>query len=201
MLCRITYAAKSEDGKVGGTTDTRQRMVTSAALLLREKGVAGTSVAAVLAHSNGPRGSVGHHFPGGRTELLVDGLRWAAEQVTGALAKARDRGDSPAEVFAMFCGFYRRQLLETGFAAGCPVGATAQEAYDDPALGPVVAEIMAGWVTALADVLVEAGRERDEAVELATLCLSALEGALLVARVERSARPVEIIEQRLTPLL
>jgi hypothetical protein len=155
----------------------------------------------VLAHSNGPRGSVGHHFPGGRTELLVDGLRWAAEQVTQALGRARDRGDTPAQVFSMFCGFYRRQLVDSDYAAGCPVGATAQEAYDDPDLGPVVAEIMSGWVAALADVLVEAGRAPSEAEELSTLCLSALEGALMVARVQRSAHPVDVVEQRLLPLL
>lgn len=186
---------------MGVTTDTRDRMITSAALLLRERGVAGTSVAKVLEHSNGPRGSVGHHFPGGRNELLVEGLRWAATLVTEALAKAHERGDTPAQVFSMVCGFYKRQLTDTQFAAGCPVGAAAQEAFNDPDLGPVVAEIMGSWVAALAEVLVDAGRDRHEATDLATTCLSALEGAILVARVQRSARPIELVETYLVPLL
>ena len=44
---------------MGLRTDTRERMVASAAVLLSEQGVGATSVAKVLEHSNGPRGSVG----------------------------------------------------------------------------------------------------------------------------------------------
>ncbi|MGH3492714.1 MAG: TetR/AcrR family transcriptional regulator [Sciscionella sp.] len=176
-------------------------MITSAALLLREHGVAGTTVAKVLEHSSGPRGSVGYHFPGGRVELLIEGLEWASSLVTAALGKARARGDSPAEVFAMICGFYQRQLTDSQFAAGCPVGATALEAYDDPTLGPVVSKILNGWIASLADVLIDAGRSPEDAHDLASLFLSSLEGAIMIARVQRSARPIEVVQERLRPLL
>src|ERR671935_265755 len=49
---------------------TRERMVVSAALLIRERGARATSIDDVLAHSGAPRGSVYHHFPGGRQQLL-----------------------------------------------------------------------------------------------------------------------------------
>nr|WP_239063338.1 TetR family transcriptional regulator [Streptomyces sp. SID13031] len=176
-------------------------MIISAASLLRDRGVAGTSVAKVLDHSKTPRGSVGHHFPGGRTELLTEALRWAATRVTVALEAAYERGDSPAQVFAMMCNVYRRQLDDSGFTAGCPVGAAAQEAFNDAELGPVVAEILASWVGSFAGVFIKAGRKADEADELATLCISALEGAIMVARVQRSSRSLKAVEERLSPLL
>ena len=44
---------------------TRERMITSTALLIRERGARATSIDDVLAHSGAPRGSVYHHFPGG----------------------------------------------------------------------------------------------------------------------------------------
>ena len=53
---------------------TRARMLDSTALLLRERGVGGVTVDAVLAHSGAPRGSVYHHFPGGRNQLLLEAL-------------------------------------------------------------------------------------------------------------------------------
>lgn len=186
---------------MGTRTDTRARMVTSAALLLREHGVAGTSVAKVLDHSHGPRGSVGFHFPGGRSELLADALRWAGDLVTTTLQDAAARKLPPAKVFAGICSHYRRQLAETDYAAGCPVGAAAQEAYRDPALGPVVSDIIDDWRTALADVLVAAGHRRGEAQSLAMLCISALEGAITMARVTRSATPIDIVRARVCPLL
>lgn len=186
---------------MGVTTDTRARMITSAALLLREHGVAGTSIPKVLAHSQGPRGSVGHHFPGGRTELITEALTWAGSLVTDALTKRRAAGATGAELFTFVCDFYAKQLTSTDFAAGCPVGAAAQEAFDDPDLGPVIARIVASWTDALADALVADGRARSDADDLALLCVSSIEGAILVARLERSTRPIDTVRDRLLALL
>jgi TetR/AcrR family transcriptional repressor of lmrAB and yxaGH operons len=186
---------------VGATTDTRARMITSAALLLREHGFAGTSIPKVLAHSNGPRGSVGHHFPGGRTELITEAVTWAGQLVTDALAKARAKGSTPAQVFTLICDFYKKQLTATDYAAGCPIGATAQEAYDDPVIGPVIRDIIDSWTGALADSLTDAGRPRREARDLALLCVCSLEGAIMVARVQRSTRPIDVVRARLLPML
>ena len=47
----------------------RERMIVSAALLIRERGAQSTAISDVLAHSGAPRGSAYHHFPGGRTEF------------------------------------------------------------------------------------------------------------------------------------
>jgi TetR/AcrR family transcriptional regulator, lmrAB and yxaGH operons repressor len=186
---------------MGVTTDTRARMITSAALLLREHGVAGTSIPKVLAHSSGPRGSVGHHFPGGRTELITEALTWAGNLVTDALGKKREAGASSAELFAFICDFYVAQLTSTDFVAGCPVGAAAQEAFDDPIIGPVVADIVNSWATAVAESLVAEGRSRSEAADLALLCVSSLEGAILIARVQKSARPIELVSTQMQRLL
>jgi TetR/AcrR family transcriptional regulator, lmrAB and yxaGH operons repressor len=186
---------------VGVTTDTRARMITSAALLLREHGVAGTSIPKVLAHSNGPRGSVAHHFPGGRTELITEAVTWAGALVTDALAKKRAAGATPAEVFAFICDFYAKQLTSTDYAAGCPVGATAQEAFNDPSIGPVIKGIVESWTAALSDALVDAGRSKAEAEDLALLCVCSLEGAILIARVQRSVRPITIVREHLTALM
>lgn len=186
---------------MGVTTDTRARMILSAALLIREHGVNGTSIPKVLEHSKGPRGSVAHHFPGGRTELLTEALRFAAATMMGALSRRRDAGASPAELFDFLTGFFTDQLASTDFTAGCPVGAAAQDAYDDPAIGPVVAEIIEEWIGFVADSLVEAGSSREEADDLALFGITALEGAILVSRVQRSVRPLEVMRARIRPLL
>lgn len=186
---------------MGVKTDTRQRMVTSAALLLREKGVAGTSIAEVLRHSRGPRGSVGFHFPGGRAELLTEALGWAGNLVTTILRDAASQGTSPDEVFASICAYYNHQLTTTKFAAGCPVGAAAQEAFGDPVLGPVISSIVDDWHTGLSEVLICAGHDPDAAADLAMLCISALEGAITMSRVKRSTEPIDTVRTRIVPML
>jgi len=176
-------------------------MVTSAALLLREHGVAGTSFAKVLEHSNGPRGSVGFHFPDGKNQLVSEAVRWAGGLVSAALAKAAAEGNSPATVFGLICDFYRRQLEATGYAAGCPVGAVAQESYADPELGAAVEEVLAEWRRELVGGLVADGHRKAAARDLADLCIAAVEGAILMARIDRSTRPIDVVERRLKPLL
>ncbi|MFC5993672.1 TetR/AcrR family transcriptional regulator [Pseudonocardia hispaniensis] len=186
---------------MGVKTDTRQRMVTSAALLIRERGVAGTSVAGVLEHSNGPRGSVGFHFPGGRAELLADALRWVGGLVSSQLRAGVERGVAPADLFRQICEHYRRELESTGYAAGCPIGAAAQEAYADSALGPIVAEIIDEWAALLAEAMTRTGREPEEASDTALLCISAMEGAITLARVKRSPKPIDLALAAMLPVL
>lgn len=190
-----------KEWSVGVRTDTRERMVASAGLLLRERGVAGTTVAGVLAHSGGPRGSVGFHFPGGRAELLTDALETAGARVTQGIRQAAARGQDPAPVFDGICGYYREQLVTSDFTAGCPVGAAMQEAHHDPDLGPVVARILTDWRHALGEVLIQAGHDQATAGDLATLCISALEGAIMTARVTRSTAAIDVVRARITPLL
>ena len=186
---------------MGARTDTRSRMVTSAALLLREHGVAGTSIAKVLEHSHGPRGSVGFHFPDGKTQLVSDAVRWAGGLVTRILVKARDEGTPADEVFAMICELYRRQLRETDFVAGCPVGSVGQESYADPNLREVVGEVLGEWRRELTASLVASGHTRGAARDLADLCIASVEGAILMARIDRSSKPIDVVERRISPLL
>lgn len=186
---------------MGARTDTRQRMVTSAGLLIRERGVAGTSIAGVLEHSGSPRGSVGFHFPGGRTELVSDALRWAGELVSSHLRQGLDQGLAAIDLYRGICEHYKLQLAETDYMAGCPIGAAAQESYDDAALSPVIAEIVDEWTSLLADALTRAGHEPGEAADIALSCIASMEGAITMARVTRSVKPIDLALHAMTPML
>src|SRR5690349_22724093 len=102
----------------------RERMVISAALLIRERGAQPTAIADVLEHSGAPRGSAYHYFPGGRTQLLCEAIDYASDQIAARLAKA----DSTEVLLDGMIAGFRKQLLASGFRAGCPVVAVAVEA-------------------------------------------------------------------------
>ncbi len=53
----------------------KQRMIREAALALARKGLQRASFSEVLEASGAPRGSLYHHFPGGKGELVLDGAR------------------------------------------------------------------------------------------------------------------------------
>ena len=87
----------------------RERMVVSAALLIRERGAHPTAIADVLAHSGAPRGSAYHYFPGGRTQLLCEAVDYAAQFMADRL----ERATSAVEVLDELFDFYRDELQRT----------------------------------------------------------------------------------------
>ncbi|MFE7799444.1 TetR/AcrR family transcriptional regulator [Nocardia sp. NPDC057440] len=66
--------AGSEPSARPRTSNARRRMVDGAIESLRIHGASATSVDRVLAATGAPRGSVYHHFPGGRTQLITDAV-------------------------------------------------------------------------------------------------------------------------------
>jgi TetR/AcrR family transcriptional repressor of lmrAB and yxaGH operons len=180
------------------STDTRAKMVTSAALLLREDGVAGTGFRDVVAHSGTPRGSIGHHFPGGKRQLVAEAVRFAGGLSTGAM---RTKAETPAEIVALIFGLYRRALFDTDFAAGCPVGAVAQEAYRDPELRAAVRRVFDDWREVLRESLRSAGHSRKRSIDLADMAIASMQGAIMLSRVDGTTDALDRVEKQLVALL
>jgi len=183
------------------TNDTRSRMVVSAALLIREGGVSGTSFEKVIKHSGSPRGSISHHFPGGKNEMVRDAVAWAGEMATAAMKQGVERGDSARTIFESVAGFYRSALVDTEFSAGCPIGSVAQERYDDEGMRSILKATFEDWRSVLADQLLAEGRTEQEAIDLAELSVASVEGSILIARVDRSTDSVDSVIRQVGPLL
>jgi AcrR family transcriptional regulator len=179
-------------------TDTREKMVTSAALLLRRDGVAGTGFRDVVEHSGTPRGSIGHHFPGGKRQLVAEAVRWAGGLSSNAL---RTKARTPEEIVTLIFGLYRRALFDTGFVAGCPVGAVAQEAYGDPALRDAVRAVFDEWREVLRASFTEAGHDDDAAAELADMAIASMQGAIMLSRVDGTSAALDRVERQLLALV
>ncbi len=174
----------------------RERMIVSAALLIRERGAQSTAIADVLAHSGAPRGSAYHHFPGGRTELLCEAIDFASDHVARRIAKA----GTPLEALDVLIDGFRTQLTETDFRAGCPVVAVAVEA-DNPPVIERAAAAFTRWLGQLQEQLQAAGASAEQAADLAMLATTAIEGAVLVARTTRSTAPLDLVHRQLRALV
>jgi AcrR family transcriptional regulator len=177
----------------------RERMVISAALLIRERGAHATAISDVLHHSAAPRGSAYHYFPGGRTQLLCEAVDYAGDHVGAVIAEA----DSGLELLDTLIDKYRRQLLDSDFRAGCPVVAVSVESGDEQdreRMLPVVeraAAVFDRWTGQIAQRLIADGIPAEQAGELSVLTTSALEGAIVLARVRRDVAPLDLIHRQL----
>jgi AcrR family transcriptional regulator len=180
----------------------RDRMVVSAAVLIRERGAHSTAISDVLEHSGAPRGSAYHYFPGGRTQLLCEAVDFASDHVAARISRAATGLDVLDEIIAGF----RTQLIESEYRAGCPVVAVAVEAGDSGKADNAAVLERAGaafmrWTDLIAQRLSDDGMAGDRAAELSMLVTAAVEGAVVIARATRDVGPLDSTHRQLRVLL
>jgi AcrR family transcriptional regulator len=179
-------------------------MVFSAAQILREGGVAAVGMREVAARANAPRGSLQHYFPGGKQQLVSEAVAWAGHYAAGRVPRflAALSEPSPSALFAAMVRQWTDELSATGVLAGCPVAAaTADSAEAVESTRAAAAEAFACWRRPVAEALTRMGVPPGRARTLATLMVSALEGAILIARAERSPGALTTVARELAPLL
>jgi AcrR family transcriptional regulator len=171
-------------------TDSRELMIRSAITLLRERGYAGTSFADVLAHSGAPRGSIYHHFPEGKQQLVAEAVRRYAELTLQAISTAADAGSS-VDTVRVFVDTVRSGLRGSDFRRGCAIAGTVLDLTPaDAVLLDLTAAAFQAWRSRLATAFAKDGATEAQARRLATLVVAAVEGALMLARTERDVAPI-----------
>jgi len=179
-------------------------MVRATAELVRTKGVSATGLREVVAVAKAPRGSLQHYFPDGKDQLVAEALTWmgqvAVRRVEKVLASLDDR--RPSSLLAGTVELWRSEFVSTGYGGGCPLlAAAADVAATDDELRSVIGAAFDGWLRSFSAALAHTGIPPQRAESLATVVISALEGAIVLARIHRDVAPLEAIARELGPLL
>jgi AcrR family transcriptional regulator len=183
---------------------TRDRIVRGAAQLIRTQGVSTTGMRDVVAFAEAPRGSLQHYFPGGKDQLVREALLWSGD-ASGLLVRYLYRGmeaPSPGKLLSELAAWWRSELLSSDFGAGCPLVAAAVEAAaGTDAMREAIGEALDHWQGPIAEALTDMGIPSARATNLAVLILSALEGAIVLARIRHDVTPLDIVVEELSPVL
>lgn len=182
-------------------TRHREAIIDAAVRLFRQKGYAATGLADIVEASGAPKGSVYHYFPGGKAEIGEAAVREAGrrvvETVRGLAASASSAGDL-VKAHAALLGDW---MAKSGYRDGAPMTTVLLEnAPQDPAITAAGREALGAWADELAACLIRDGVSGAQAERFASLTVSALDGALLQARVEQSRRPLDIAAEELSRL-
>jgi TetR/AcrR family transcriptional regulator, lmrAB and yxaGH operons repressor len=190
----MDYDVRHSQEEILVPSDARRKMVESAATLLATRGLQGTAFSDVLDRSGAPRGSIYHHFPEGKDQLVDAAIELAGERALGALEAAR--GSPPKDVTRYFLDLWRQVLVRSDLRAGCAVLAVTV-ATDSPDLLGHAATIFRAWRGRLAELYELGGMDADAAMRLATTVVAASEGAVVVSRAERTLEPFELVADQL----
>ena len=184
----------------GKTPGPRDRLIATAITMVQERGVHATGLSDLLQRSASARNSIYQHFPGGKTELMVA----VTDAAAAATARRIDRLAAAGDAAGVVSGLIERwvtDMEQTDFGTGCPIAAASLAGPDEPSITDAAARAFALLRDRVAAALTAAGVDPGTAATRASFAVSAIEGALLQARAERSAQPLRDVEAELTRYL
>ncbi|MDO5626054.1 MAG: TetR/AcrR family transcriptional regulator [Pseudomonadota bacterium] len=176
------------------SSNVRQKMVEGASQVLARRGLHATAFSEVLALTGTSRGSIYHHFPGGKAELIEAVLDDYGARLDDELQALHGQ---PAEAVVQGAiDIWRQRLLRADCDAGCPVAAVTVAA-DSNRLVEDCRHAFEQWQATLAAALKAAGVDGAQAQAFAALLVAAVQGGTLLARAQGQIAPFETVAGQL----
>jgi TetR/AcrR family transcriptional regulator, lmrAB and yxaGH operons repressor len=180
----------------------RQPIVNAAVTLFRRQGYSATGLNDIVDESGAPKGSLYHYFPAGKASIAVAAVEEAGRRVAKTVAQLARETPSAAALIKGHARLLAGWMRKSGFRDGCPITTVLLElAPADRAVAQAGREAYAARLSILTDKLKADGFPAQRAERLAGLCVSAIQGALIQARVERSGAPLEAAADELARML
>ncbi|MFB9685750.1 TetR/AcrR family transcriptional regulator [Amycolatopsis plumensis] len=179
-------------------TDTRQRMLDTAADLFQTQGYHATGLTQLTTAGGAPKGSLYFHFPGGKEQLAAEAVQLSSERTGALLAAILDDAPDPATGVNRAVDALAGFLTGSDFQRGCPLATVALDAAgaSEP-IRAACADGYASWHGVLSGYFATQGLSAERADELATVVLASIEGGLLLARTRRDLAPLRAVAAHL----
>jgi len=166
---------------------SRDRMIEAAISLMRGSGLTGAGINEIVRVSGAPKGSVYHFFPHGKAQITGEALAVYSKRVMAfidrALVSERHAG---AKVSALFNAFAQR-VEEGDFRQSCALGTVTLDLDAElQQLQAFIGVTFSLWAALIADHFNLGDAARTQS--FAGLVLTAIEGAYIRCRAERSPR-------------
>ena len=162
--------------------DTRERLLTAAQRLFRKRGYHATGLNDILEAAQAPKGSLYHHFPGGKEAIGVCVVEKISSSLLNLLAQSRARS---TEAVLRQAGAQMLLAMEkTNFELCTLFASFAAERKTSPQLGLAVTLAYGELTAAIKELLLRDGLTIRLAKDKAILIVALVEGGLLLSQAQ-----------------
>lgn len=170
--------------------------------LIECQGYHATGLNQIIKESGAPKGSLYHHFPGGKEDLVAHAVNEIHQTMvtrsTAKLAELEDAGDAIAGLVLQIAHYGE----QSNWMKGPPLTAVTLETATTSDL---INEACQNAYHALEEVIANRLRQsnllEEDVLTLATLTVSLLEGSSILARTYHDARPMHVAAEHLRILI
>lgn len=181
--------------------ETKQLIIEKTAKLIQEKGYYGTGLSDILSHADVPKGSLYHHFSGGKDELIARALEFAANQRSELFRKAMKGKPNAIEGLKAVVDIFIDEMKSSEFARGCPLATVSLDiSSENEELRKVCSEMYDYWIDGIEKYLEYKGIARNVRVKAEEFMVN-LEGAILLSKVQQNDKYLIQIKNQIAPLL
>jgi len=179
---------------------TREKLIESTAKFIHEKGYYATGINEVLNDAGIAKGSLYHHFPNGKDELVLISLMHAAELRAQTYKSAMKGKGSAENGLKGVIDVHITELRDTNYSRGCPLATVSLEiSSENETLRKACADLFEFWIHELEKYLMYKGV--DAARRKAEFFMTGLEGAILLSKVQRDSRYLAQFKDQIKSLL
>ncbi|TGL50416.1 TetR/AcrR family transcriptional regulator [Leptospira kemamanensis] len=187
-------------GKKG--LETKQKMIEAMAELLEREGYERAGLTELGKETETPKGSLYFHFPGGKEELASFAIRHSGEELNGFFQSVFSKAESPIHAIKQVFHVLEERIVASQFQKGCPIATTAMEtANSSQWVSLACHEVYTLWLKTFETYLVQNGFSNRIAKQVSLSLLSLWEGALLLAKLQKSPEPLRMAEKTAELLL
>lgn len=176
----------------------RKPIIDAAITHFRQYGYPATGLNDIVMTSGAPKGSLYHYFPEGKPSIAVAAVEEASRRMAQSMREIAEVAKDPRDFLLRYASALAELMRASGYRNGCPMTTVLLE------LAPADAKVTQAGLNSyslrldvIKGVLAEGGYADAQASNLATSWLSALNGALIQARVYRSTRPLDTVAELL----
>ncbi len=184
---RPRAAHRKIPGKHLGKLTTRERIIKAASDLMEGRGYHGTGLDEIVRKGSAPKGSIYHHFPGGKEEIAAEAIALAGRNVAERIRVNVLKRRSAGEAIRAFVDRMAFIVAASGFRSGSPLTTVASEtASNSKRLNRACREAYTLIREAVGEKLYDYGFQGPEATALSTFITAAVEGGLILSRTYHS---------------
>jgi TetR/AcrR family transcriptional repressor of lmrAB and yxaGH operons len=178
---------------------TREKLVAVAADLFQVRGFHAIGLNEICAAGELPKGSVYYHFPKGKEEIAIAVIEAAQREIAVQLEAAAEAANSIGEFMQLVAAGFGHNLTNSNFTKGCPITTINLEmASESEPIRMACAQAFEHWISICANRLEQEGMASP--YPKAEFMFATIEGAMVLARAQKSTLPIERAATQLNSL-
>ena len=181
---------------------TKTVLIETASRLFRMHGYEGISLNDILKDIDIPKGSLYHHFPGGKEELAIEAILHTKNIVLRLIEETFERVGDPVKGVQEHIYQLAHMLSDKTDPVGFPIGTIAAEKHSsNESIRSACQSAFEEWRELYSAKFLEAGYSERQAKNCGIFILAAIEGGLLLSLTMKNEESLLIIAEQIPLIL